>query len=81
MVSHLRFPPGMADGLLLAYPRTWLFLAVPFSQRNSYAPVHARSHLIDSGKWNLGHGQAFSIARSMKYIYRSWKPGMGFAPT
>lgn len=21
MVSHLRFPPGMAGGLLLAYPR------------------------------------------------------------
>lgn len=25
MVSHLRFPPGLAGGLLLAYPRV-LFL-------------------------------------------------------
>ncbi len=47
MVSHLRFPPGMAGGLLLAYPRTLLFFAVPFSQRNFSALVHSGSKFVD----------------------------------
>ena len=69
MVSHLRFPPGMAGGLLLAYPRmikAGLLRRDEYmarSQRDLFSLVHARSHLIDSGEWYLGHGQALSIAR------------------
>ena len=48
MVSHLRFPPGLAGGLLLAYPRALLFFAVPFGQRDFFAFVHSRAHFVDA---------------------------------
>ena len=60
MVSHLRFPPGLAGGLLLAYPRTLVFSAVPFGQRDFFAFVHSCAQFVDAGKGNLRHGQPFA---------------------
>ena len=87
MVLPLRFPPGMAGGLLLAYPRmkkpdhsgvviACLAACVTFSPLYIPAPI---SSIWENGI--SGTVNRFRHFGSMKYIYRSWKPGIGFAPT
>ena len=87
MVLPLRFPPGMAGGLLLAYPRmkkpdhsgvviACLAVCVTFSPLYIPAPI---SSIWENGIY--GTVNRFRHFVSMKYIYLSWKPGIGFAPT
>ena len=66
MVLPLRFPPGMAGGLLLAYPRTkkaGSLRLMALGERNFLAFIHSRADLVNFGERDFRHGQPFAAFR------------------
>ena len=66
MVLPLRFPPGMAGVLLLAYPRmkkAGSLRLMALGERNFLAFIHSRADFVNFGEWDFRHGEPFAAFR------------------